>query len=393
MKRILLVISIISIVFNANSMTFDEILSTIANNNPSLATEKAVGNAEILSLKSSNNLPDPEVGFEHKWGGGGTKWGVGVSQSFEWPQIYSTRKNAINSASEAIDHQNKVNRLNKIIEIKLILIDIVNARKQLALYERLDAQMDSLAAKYELGRKRGEVTKLDINKIKIEKISITREIKSLKNQLQELEATLLNENGGKDISGILAALKDYPDEMILSEEDYVQLIKENDPQLTQFSLMTKSQEQNAKVIEMSKRPGFSVGYKLENELGTYFNGFSVGVSIPLFSHKHKSEANIASRDAIKFQCEEYEIEQISKLKSQRANALALYQEMELYHPTLGNQDNIGLLKKALDGGQINLITYIQEVNFFIEAQKNYIDVEYRYHKELALLNRYNLLNL
>ncbi|MBR3830652.1 MAG: TolC family protein, partial [Muribaculaceae bacterium] len=376
MKHILLIVIIVTCIFNANSMTYDEILSTIANNNPSLASNKAIGNAEIMSMKSNNNLPDPEIGFEHKWGGGGTKWGVGVSQSFEWPQIYSTRKNAINSTSEAIDYQNKVNRLNKIIEIKLILIDIVNARKQLALFNRLDSQMDSLAAKYELGRKRGEVTKLDINKIKIEKISITREIKSLNNQLQDLEASLLNENGGKDISGILASLNNYPDEIILSEENYVQLIHENDPQLTQFSLMTKSQEQNAKVIEMSKRPGFSVGYKLENELGTYFNGFSVGVSIPLFSHKYKSDANIANREAIRLQSEEYEIEQIANLKSQRANALALFQELEEYRPTLQNQDNIGLLKKALDGGQINLITYIQEINFFIEAQKNYLNVEY-----------------
>lgn len=393
MKHILLIVIIVTCIFNANSMTYDEILSTIANNNPSLASNKAIGNAEIMSMKSNNNLPDPEIGFEHKWGGGGTKWGVGVSQSFEWPQIYSTRKNAINSTSEAIDYQNKVNRLNKIIEIKLILIDIVNARKQLALFNRLDSQMDSLAAKYELGRKRGEVTKLDINKIKIEKISITREIKSLNNQLQDLEASLLNENGGKDISGILASLNNYPDEIILSEENYVQLIHENDPQLTQFSLMTKSQEQNAKVIEMSKRPGFSVGYKLENELGTYFNGFSVGVSIPLFSHKYKSDANIANREAIRLQSEEYEIEQIANLKSQRANALALFQELEEYRPTLQNQDNIGLLKKALDGGQINLITYIQEINFFIEAQKNYLNVEYNYYKELTLLNRYRLINL
>ena len=375
------------------AMTFDEILTTVANNNPTLASDKAIGNAEILSMKSDNNLPDPEVDFDHKWGGGGTKWGIGVKQNFEWPQIYSTRKNAINSASEAIEHLNNVNRLNKIIEIKTILIDIINARKQLALYQRLDAQMDSLAAKYELGRKRGEVTKLDINKIKIEKISITREIKSLKTQLQEFEASLLNENGGKDITEILASLNNYPDEIILSEENYIQLIKENDPQLIQYSLMAKSQEQNAKVIEMSKRPSFSLGYKLENELGTYFNGFSIGISLPIFSHKHKYEANIANIEAIKFQREEYEIEQLSKLKAQRANALALYQELEQYRPTLENQDNIGLLKKALDGGQINLITYIQEVNFFIEAQKNYLNVEYRYYKELALLNRYKLFNL
>ena len=79
------------------------------------------------------------------------------------------------------------------------------------------------------------------------------------------------------------------------------------------------------------------------------------------------------------------------MKLQRNKAIALYQELQQYRPMLENQDNITLLKKALDGGQINLITYIQEVNFFLEAQQNYIDVEYRYYQALTFLNRYTLL--
>ena len=121
---------------------------------------------------------------------------------------------------------------------------------------------------------------------------------------------------------------------------------------------------------------------------------SIGVkSIPLFSHKHKSAANLAGQNVIVLQRNEFEIEQISAIKAQRNKTLALFQELEQYRPTLENQDNIGLLKKALDGGQINLITYIQEVNFFIDAQKNYLDVEYSYYSELAILNKYNLINL
>lgn len=394
MKHIFIFFSILALALtNSYAMTFGDILSSIANNNPSLATQKAIGNAEIMSIKSSNNLPDPEIGFEHKWGYVGTKWGIGITQNFEWPQIYSSRKKAINCTSEAINYQNKVNRLDKLLEIKLILIDIVNVRKQLALIEKVDVQMDSLAAKYERGRQYGEVTKLDINKINVEKVSISREIKSLKNQLIDLEAKLLNENGGKDISEILNSLNNYPEEAILPEETYIQIIKENDPQLIQYSLWAKSLEQNAQVIDMSKRPGFSIGYKLENELGTYFNGFSIGISIPLFSHKHKSAANLAGQNVIVLQRNEFEIEQISAIKAQRNKTLALFQELEQYRPTLENQDNIGLLKKALDGGQINLITYIQEVNFFIDAQKNYLDVEYSYYSELAILNKYNLINL
>jgi outer membrane protein TolC len=144
---------------------------------------------------------------------------------------------------------------------------------------------------------------------------------------------------------------------------------------------------------LSKYPGFSLGYKLENELGNYFNGFSIGLTIPLFSQRHKVEAVSATQKAINLQNSAFEIERLCQLKVQRANAIALYQEMLEYKPILENHNNINLLKKALDGGQINLITYIQEVNFFLEAQQDYIDVEYRYHQALASLNRYALLEI
>ena len=49
------------------------------------------------------------------------------------------------------------------------------------------------------------------------------------------------------------------------------------------------------------------------------------------------------------------------------------------------RSNAALLKKALAGGQINLITYIQETNYFLEARAELLDLEYRYAKALATL--------
>lgn len=391
MKRIILLCAVIFVGITTQAKSFDNILHKIAANNPTLASSVAQNEAEINALKSDNNLPDPEIGYEHKWGKEGAKWGVDISQSFEWPGAYSARKKAINSTSEAMDFLNKSNYLNKLVDIKLLLIDIVNIRKQISLISQLECQIDTLSLKYEQGIKQGEVTKLDINKLKIEKIALSRQNKSLKNQLEELETTLFAENGGKDISSILAELTSYPDETILPEEKYMQMLKENDPQVAQFLSMAKAQEFNSKAISMSKLPGFSLGYKFENELGTYFNGFSVGISIPTFSKRHKKAAIEASQKALSIQSDAYEIEKSTQMKVQRANAISLLQEMDEYRPTLENNDNISLLKKALDGGQISLITYIQEVNFFMEAQQNYLDVEYRYYQALATLNKYLLL--
>ena len=391
MKRIIILSAIIILGISVNANDFDNALFEIVSNNPTLAASIAENEAEINELKSENNLPDPEIGYEHKWGKEGAKWGIDISQSFEWPGAYSARRKAINSSSEAIEYLNKSNYLNKLVEIKLLLIDIINLRKQISLVSQLESQIDSLTLKYQQGAKQGEVTILDINKLKIEKIALTRQSKELRNQLNNFESTLLVENGGNDISSILAHLNSYPKEAILSIEKYEELLREYDPEIAQYSSISKAQEYNHKALNMSKFPGFSIGYKLENELGTYFNGFSVGISIPTFSKRHKKESIIATQKAISLQSNALEIEKIAQINVLRTNAISLFQEMEEYRPTLEDTNNIELLKKALDGGQINLITYIQEVNFFLEAQQNFIDIEYRYHQTLASLNKYTLL--
>ena len=391
MKRIIILSAIIILGISVNANDFDNALFEIISNNPTLAASNAENEAEINELKSENNLPDPEIGYEHKWGKEGAKWGIDINQSFEWPGAYSARKKAINSTSEAFKYLNKSNYLNKLVEIKLLLIDIINIHKQISLVSQLESQIDSLTLKYQQGSKQGEVTILDLNKLKIEKIALTRQNKELKNQLNNLKSTLLVENGGNDISSILAHLNSYPDETILSTEKYEELFREYDPEIAQYSSISKAQEYNSKALNMSKFPSFSLGYKLENELGTYFNGFSVGISIPAFSKRHKKESIMAIQKVVSLQSNVLEIEKIAQINVLRTNAISLFQEMEEYRPTLEDTNNIKLLKKALDGGQINLITYIQEVNFFLKAQQNFIDLEYRYYQTLASLNKYTLL--
>lgn len=391
MKKLIIILLLLTSSISSQSITFEDILNKIVTNNPSLAALTAENDAKIIAMKSENNLPDPELDFDHKWGNEGVKWGFGVSQSFEWPSVYSIRKNATKQASKAIQYLNNANHLEKILEIKQLLIDIINIRKRLLLMHQISTQMDTLSVKYELGRERGEVSILDINKLNIEKISISQKIKSLETQLNALNFSLTRENGGNDVSYIISNLNNYPSEEILSEEKYEQQLKDFDPQLIQYSLLNKSQELNAKALKASKFPGFSIGYKFENELGNYFNGFSVGVSIPIFSKKHKVEAINATQKAISLQSQASEIDKITQIRAQRLNVISLYQELEQYRPIIEDQNNIGLLKKALYGGEINLITYIQEVNFFIEAQLNYLDIEYKYYQLLTTLNKYNLI--
>lgn len=56
---------------------------------------------------------------------------------------------------------------------------------------------------------------------------------------------------------------------------------------------------------------------------------------------------------------------------------------------MDDDSNFELLKKALDAGQISFLTYMQELNYFLSARRDFLEAHYRYHLALARLQRYN----
>lgn len=386
-------LAIIFLALTTVAQDYETLLKTIVANNPDIAAMEASIESEVLSIKSENNLPDTDVDFEHQWGPKevGNKWSVGISQGFEWPGIYSERRKAAQSATDAMAFLKRSNYLDKLLEVKLLFVDIVNTRKNIAIMDEVLNHMTQLKEKYHNGYHQGEVTILDVNKIDIEHISVSRRCNELRTQLTILENSLAALNGGKDCSAIIATLNDYPQDMILSEDDYVEMIKQNDPMLGYNSFMTKSQASTAKAAKLKNLPGFSLGYLHVNELGTHFNGFKIGLSLPLFSNRNKVAASKALLRSLENEETSVEVAKLSAMYSDRAKVLTLHKEMNEYRPMFEDSNNIALLKKALDGGEISLLTYLQEVNYFLKAQREYMDVVYQYHYSLARLNRYELL--
>ena len=93
MKHIKLFLIMLYVAVVAEAQTFEEALHIVANNNLSLAATLAKIEGDKALMRSENNLPDTEIGYDQKWSnsGLGSKWGVSISQGFEWPGIYSER--------------------------------------------------------------------------------------------------------------------------------------------------------------------------------------------------------------------------------------------------------------------------------------------------------------
>ncbi len=391
MKKIyFLLLNIVLCVPVSIAQDYDAILRTIFSNNPEVAAMNAANDSELLSLKSENNIPDPELEFEYHLGqnGIGNKWAMGISQRVEWPGIYHTRSKSIKYESEALKFLNKSNYNDKLLEIKLLLIDIVKVNKEISLMKSILGHMSQLKVKYQDAYQAGETSLLDVNKIEIEHIAISRKLNALKIQKRVLYGSLTALNGGKECSNLMSELKEYPQDRLLSEDEYAKQINDNDPLLSYNTLMTEAQSLKVKAAKFGGFPELSLGYVHTNELGAHFNGLKIGISLPFFSNRHKVQAAELLQKSYNKQSVAIHASKMSIMYGDRANVLSLREEIDAYSPIFDGGNNMELLKKAFNGGELSLLDYLQELNYFLASYQDYMDVVYQYHYTLAKLNRY-----
>ncbi len=282
------------------------------------------------------------------------------------------------------------NYIDKKLEIKLLFIDIINARKNISLLKSRIGIMDELIDKYTHGQERGELTILDINKIKIERAKLNNSLSSIESDYEMLCSTLVGENGGKECNSLIEQLNEYPDDMILPVDNYEMMLTENNPMNNYSSLMSQSQAQMVQAEKLSRLPGFTLGYHHSWEDGDVFNGLVVGMTLPFFSTRHKVKAAKAMQQSLAYQEESVASQLHATMMGNRNKALSLHRQLDSYGKALGNDDNARLLKMALDGGQISILDYLGEMAYFLEARQDYLDLQYRYNQALAELNKYTL---
>ncbi|MDD2961300.1 MAG: TolC family protein [Muribaculaceae bacterium] len=372
----------------------DDIIHNISSNNLELKASQEETKAQELEIKSTNNLANPEFDFEYLFGqnGLGDKWGFGVSQSFEWPGIYSARSKANKSQITALGYLLVQRKLEISLEIKGICIDIININKLISLNKELYNNILEIKKGYDKGFKNGDISILDINKLKLECISISQELKDLDRRRNVLFESLKALNGNIDIDEpLLNSLNNYPSYSLLPLQEYLNKIDTFDPQQSYQRSANEIANNQFKVSKMQWFPSISIGYKYSNELGEKFNGITAGISIPIFANRNKVSSAKARMIANEYASKNIIVNKHSDAYSNYSQLQSLKEQIDEYSVVLNDDSNIAVLNKALAGGQISLLNYLTEVQYFINANKQLIELEYQYNKTLSSLDRYSLL--
>ncbi len=373
--------------------SFDQLIDRIVSTNPDVMVAVSRSNSEIEALRAENILEGPEIEAFHKWGNlGGRKYGAGISQGFDWPGLYRSRRNAAVLTAGANDCLNNAVILEKKLEAKSLLIDLVSAKRTLNLLTSIQTSMKTLASKYDEGYRKGEVSILDKNKIDIEVLKISSQVTKQITACEEIITSIVNLAGGTDVSPSLDSLDNYPEEMLLSVSDYENRIIDNDPMLTYYRIMELVGDENVRISRLSGFPSFSVGYEWEREEGQNFNGVSLGIRFSSWSGKHRKDSAryAAIENQTRLQAERKRM--IADMVTDRSAALTFATQIDGYSRILDKGNQEALLKQALDGGEISLLTYLQEVNYFVEARIDYEEICHDYNIVLARLNKINMIH-
>ena len=148
-------------------------------------------------------------------------------------------------------------------------------------------------------------------------------------------------------------------------------------------------QQLVRVNKAQGLPGLELGYRMNpSSGGMRYNGFLVGVSIPLFSNRHQvKQAQAQSRCAdLLLSSATSSVEQELSALYQRAQTVEF--SMAEYRELLDRQNNLQLLNKAVIAGQISLIAYFVDVQSYYQSLQNYLQLQNEYQKALAKLYQY-----
>jgi len=337
--------------------------------------------SQAASVLADNTPEGPEAEFEYLWAHGidEGRWSAGVSQSFDWPGAYAARRrhaDAIDDAAAAAAHSAA---LDKALSIKMLIIDIVNARRRRAMLSQALANVTAIDSLTRLAYSRESATALDIRKSALARLDAERELALVDADIDALNSALKAEGASVDTDGWL----EYPAQALHTDS----LAPEEYPEYRAAAAGARASRAGIDALRRQSLPGLSLGVAHAYEDATHFTGLTVGVRLPSWSNKQRRRAAELEAEALAAESGAAVAVAHAQASSLHDTAVKLRDELEAYRQLTGDDSYLALLEKAYTGGLINIIDYMAELNLFTEARLRYLDLEYRYQLTLARLNK------
>lgn len=362
----------------AQSTAIDSILKQVEQNNQELKALTNYVESKRLELKSGNNLPNPQLGAyylpfgEHSTG---DYTEFQVSQSFEFPTVYSARGSLIEKQSTQLELDYLGKRQEILSQAKEYCLNLIYLNKRLAT-ESLRAEQavqvfDQVQELYE----KEQVGILELNKAKVAWMQEQFKVQEIESNIKNILLLLTNLNGGTEVN---LTVREYGASVVLATKDSLWQEKQlQDPVLKQFKQQEVIAEQSLSLAKNKGLPNLTAGYNTQGVAGERFSGIYAGVSIPLWSNRNKVKAAQFQVDFQQSFTSAKTLQAYASFEQQYNNyeiMLAKYQE---YEATLTGLNSDELLLQAYRLGELSFLEYYMELQFYRQAYDAMLNMQYQ----------------
>ncbi len=377
MKKIKYILAALLVVItSAAQQTTRDILSQIEQNNTTLQALRETAGAEKLENRTGIYLDNPEVEFNYLWGSPsaiGNRKDVRVSQRFDIPTITGMKSQLAGEQNKLVDIQYKADRLTILLEARRNLVELAYYNRLLGEWQiRLD-HARTLAEGYQRLFDEGDTNILEYNKIRLNLSAAEGEIARMQVERQAILSELTRLNGGKE----LVIDNNYTTDEILplNFEEWYGQAEQQSPVLEYVNREIELAKKQITLNKAAGLPSLSTGYMREKVVGETYQGLTLGVSIPLWENKNRVKQARTALKAAEIRREDTRIQFYNRLRNQYQRAYGLQIAADNYRQSLINLNNVTLLKKALDAGQISLLEYMVEIGIYYDTITQALEAE------------------
>lgn len=390
-NRLFLIVAMGIFSLGYSQSTIENALTAIAKNNKTIQANTQYWNAQKVQYKTGNSLYNPTVEYDYLKGSpanAGNQTDIVVTQSFDFPTAYGKKNQLSDQLAIQADLQLKAANQELLLEAKKICIELVYRNKlQVPLNKRKEAT-EKLLANFRKKLSTGDGTILDVNKAEIQLLEIKKQFQDNASIIAKLNEQLTSLNGGTAINLTDVVYFDIPAipnfetlEKEIETQDYIRKTLEQEKVIAQKQIAVN------KALAL---PKMELGYHYQGILGQTYNGIHTGISLPLWENKNTVKLQKAkmtfAESALTDHTNEhyYEIKQLYGRYESLKNILGDYEKINQ------SVEPIKLLDKALSAGQISVLEYFVELNYYNTTFNSYLEIEKEYYEVVATLLKYQL---
>ena len=393
MKKIVyIILPLLISVMNVNGqITIDSVLANIAKNNKTTNANAKYWEAKTLEYQTGLTLNNPKVDYDYLIGtpsNAGKQTDFSITQTFDFPTVYARKKQLSNEQIKQAEFQLNGKRQEILLEAKLICIELIYRNKLNSALTTRKQNTEKWLTAFQKSLEKGQGNIMDVNKAKLQLIGINAVFQENRSSSNQLNQKLTELNGGIPIQ--FPAITYSAFDLISDFETLEQAIEAKDPMrkfLEQEKVIGQNEVSLSKALSL---PKFDAGYRYQAILGQQFNGFHLGLTIPLWENKNKVKAKQAKLILSEANLQDHINEHYYDIKQGYERMINLKIILEEYQTLFSKLNNVALLDKSLSLGQISTMEYFMEMTYYYEALKNYLKTEMEYNKVVAELYKYQL---